>query len=388
MYTLCGQVMKARLAGMKRSGDASRLSVPAAVEWHAILWAAAHGVRWFDSGGIRRSTADLLTSGRSVGPLEASGPDWFKASFGGRVFVYPPPVEYIGSPLVRLGYDLVQRSGRAEDVLQVIRRQVRGGLRLNRLTGAWRSVVSRSLTRPDPCHTVAVAARSVFEAVLKPPYVVVRRWVTTMLFERRYNVATDGRIPLSVLGIDDEHRGDYLPSGWLSLRRVLPRRMVRPEDVFIDIGSGKGRAVLAAATYPFRQVIGVELSRELHEAACANLERSRDRLTCKNVELVCADALEYEIPDDVSVVFLYNPFTGHIFQRVLDKLIASVDRNPRTLRVVYANPVEEEALLATGRARLVKTASGLRPTKAWARSNAVRLYSIMPREPSVPAGPR
>jgi SAM-dependent methyltransferase len=209
-----------------------------------------------------------------------------------------------------------------------------------------------------------------------------------MLFERRYNVATDGRIPLSVLGIDDEHRGDYLPSGWLSLRRVLPRRMVRPEDVFIDIGSGKGRAVLAAATYPFRQVIGVELSRELHEAACANLERSRDRLTCKNVELVCADALEYEIPDDVSVVFLYNPFTGHIFQRVLDKLIASVDRNPRTLRVVYANPVEEEALLATGRARLVKTASGLRPTKAWARSNAVRLYSIMPREPSVPAGPR
>jgi precorrin-6B methylase 2 len=209
-----------------------------------------------------------------------------------------------------------------------------------------------------------------------------------VLFERRYNVVTDGRVPLSVLGIDDEHRVDYVPSGWLSLRRVLPRRTVGPEDVFIDIGSGKGRAVLVAATYPFRRVIGVELSSELHEAACANLERNRDRLTCKNVELVCADALEYEVPDDVSVVFLYNPFTGPVFERVLDKLIASVDRNPRTLRVVYANPVEEEALLATGRARLAKTASGLRPTRAWARSNAVRLYAITPREPSAPVRPR
>ncbi|WP_212612625.1 methyltransferase domain-containing protein [Pseudonocardia hierapolitana] len=230
----------------------------------------------------------------------------------------------------------------------------------------------------------ALAVRSVFGFLIKPPYVKVRGWITALVFEQRYGVDTDGRIPLSDLGIDDEHRSDYLPSGWLSMRRVLPRSSVGSDDVFLDIGSGKGRIVLVAATYPFRRVIGVELSRELHEIAVANLAQNHRRLRCKNVTLVCADAVEYDIPAEVTVVFLYNPFRGPVFDRVIDNLVSSVDRNPRVVRLIYANPEEEAALLATGRARLVKASRGMRPTRAWSRSNAVRLYEISPRGQALP----
>lgn len=143
MYTVCGDAMKPRLAGMFRSSDGARLSVPAAVEWHAIRWAEAQGVRWFDSGGIRRSSADLLMSGRSVGPSDIGGPDWFKASFGGCAYTYPSAVEHVSSPIVRKGYDLVRQSRRAEDALQLIRRQVRGGT-VSRRSGTRRAGAART----------------------------------------------------------------------------------------------------------------------------------------------------------------------------------------------------------------------------------------------------
>jgi methylase of polypeptide subunit release factors len=40
---------------------------------------------------------------------------------------------------------------------------------------------------------------------------------------------------------------------------------------FIDLGSGKGRALVLALSYPFRRVVGVEFALELHRVAEANL---------------------------------------------------------------------------------------------------------------------
>jgi tRNA1(Val) A37 N6-methylase TrmN6 len=95
-----------------------------------------------------------------------------------------------------------------------------------------------------------------------------------------------------------------MPYGWLSLRRILPCSEVSPHDVFVDVGSGMGRVVLLAAmSYPFQRVLGVEISGRLHEVALRNLDMSNARLQCP-VDLIQADALDAELPDDVTVVFL------------------------------------------------------------------------------------
>ncbi len=127
LYTACGGVLKLRLVGMDRSSAASRLSVPAAVEWEAIRWAKLNGFTWFDSGGISEESASLLLAGKAEGPSTLNGPDWFKASFGGTPYQYPVPVEMIRSPVVRTAYDFFRRSNTGRKALNQSQRLLRRG---------------------------------------------------------------------------------------------------------------------------------------------------------------------------------------------------------------------------------------------------------------------
>ncbi len=218
-----------------------------------------------------------------------------------------------------------------------------------------------------------------FRSTVRPVFVSVRdalvRWI-----ERRNGIETSTVVELERLGIAAPERGYYKPAPWLTLRRALPPASIGRNDVFIDFGSGMGRIVFQAAVrYPFKRVIGLELSPQLHKIAEANLARNRDRFRAGDVQLVCGDALTYDISDDVTVAFFNNPFTGDVFSTVLDHLIASVDRNPRLLRLIYFNPSEHDRLVATGRCRLVKRIPGLRPGKEWARSNSTHVYVVRPK---------
>ena len=147
-------------------------------------------------------------------------------------------------------------------------------------------------------------------AMIKFPYLVVRSAATDLLFDRRYGVRTAGQVEPGELGLDGRGCMGYRPAGWTTLRRILPLREVSDHDVFVDLGSGMGRVVLQAATYRFRKVIGVEISEALHRIAQENIERSRQRLRCPDIELVHADVLEYKFPDDVTRSVPVQPVSG------------------------------------------------------------------------------
>jgi SAM-dependent methyltransferase len=223
-----------------------------------------------------------------------------------------------------------------------------------------------------------IMLRRLFASAIRPPYVWLRNGITNVLFERRLGVRTSGEVELEELGIANNDRVRYKPVGWLMLRRALPPSTVTADDVFLDIGAGKGRAVLLAATYSFRRVIGVELSTRLVDIAQANLNRAGARLRCKDVVIVNGDAVEYEIPDDVTVVFMHNPLLGPSFAAVVQNVLDSYDRRPRSLRIVYVNPIEEPALLSTGRIRMNRRLHGFRPGREWSRSNSCTVYVVDP----------
>jgi hypothetical protein len=104
-------------------------------------------------------------------------------------------------------------------------------------------------------------------------------------------------------------------------------------------------------------VVGVELSERLHGLAEHNLARNRHRLRCSDVVLRHGNVLDLTDAelDEVTVVFCYNPFGGDTFATFAQRLVASVDRRPRRLRLVYVNPREEAALLRTGRVQQVRS---------------------------------
>ena len=214
-------------------------------------------------------------------------------------------------------------------------------------------------------------------ACARAPYRLLRQ-TAEALMDRRWGIETAGRAGLGEhRARSGENRG-YEPSGWLDLQRTLGRLDVGPEDVFLDLGCGKGRVLLHAARRPYRRVIGVELSEQFSVAARRNLAARRARLRCDDVEVVTADVLDYRIQDDVTVVYVYNAFTGATFDAVIAQLLASVDRRPRPVRVIYLNPREHDRLERTGRFRLVDAPSRRRPLHPQADKTYARLYLLEP----------
>ena len=110
---------------------------------------------------------------------------------------------------------------------------------------------------------------------------------------------------------------------------------ITQDDVLVDFGSGKGRMVFLAAHYPFKKIVGVEISEELNQVARQNIERHLPELRSKNIELVTSDALLFAIPDDMTIAYFYNPFQGEIFKAVLANIHSSLERRPRSLWVAY-----------------------------------------------------
>jgi GNAT acetyltransferase-like protein len=124
LYTACGGMLRLRLRGMDRSGEAARLSLPAAITWEAMRWAKAAGLLWFDFGGLRAPTLQALLDG--AGSSQQPSVDRFKISFGGTPYRYPPAVEMIHSPVLRITYDLTRQWPAGRQLIAQATRIARG----------------------------------------------------------------------------------------------------------------------------------------------------------------------------------------------------------------------------------------------------------------------
>lgn len=157
----------------------------------------------------------------------------------------------------------------------------------------------------------------------------------------RLGIRTAGDIDASDLGLGAECV-QYQPVNYRCLDVMFSHLDICENDVFLDYGCGKGRAVIVAAMNPLGRVIGVELSPELSKAARENVDRAACRLACSDVEVVTTDASGYKVPRDVTVVFLFNPFTGSILTAVQQKIYESILDAPRRVRIVYMHPTKQE----------------------------------------------
>lgn len=166
-------------------------------------------------------------------------------------------------------------------------------------------------------------------------------------WERRLGVSTAGDHLLETEGLARAENHDHSASSVLDLQRALKRASPAPErDVFVDFGSGKGRAVLVAAQQPFRRVIGVELSPQLAEISRRNLALARPHLLCDDVRIETLGADRFEIPADATLLYFYNPFGGAVMAAVVENLRRSLAAAPRRVTIVFATPPHFEQAVA------------------------------------------
>lgn len=117
---------------------------------------------------------------------------------------------------------------------------------------------------------------------------------------------------------------------------------------FVDLGCGKGRALLLAAQYPFKSIIGVEFVPAFAEAAQQNLKMAAIRGLRQDIEVVLGDATLFAFPQEPLLVYLFNPFDSHIIQQVANNARASWRSRRRPFVIVYANPIHKDVFLNGG----------------------------------------
>lgn len=181
-------------------------------------------------------------------------------------------------------------------------------------------------------------------------------------FDATYGVATEGHVGVADSDLEPgprEHAVAYQPTHERILAHVLSRlRRHAPGSTFIDIGSGKGRAVLLASLDPYATVVGIEASAAYCAEARENLERFRRTVgqRCADVEIIHADVRDVELPSSDLVLYLFNPFREPVLQALLRRIRQSCDECPRRVVLAYCNPsTDDEILRAHGLRKIEET---------------------------------
>ncbi len=162
-------------------------------------------------------------------------------------------------------------------------------------------------------------------------------------WDRMFGVETAQLVPLSSLSISSGnwiYGTHYDPISSIRFQNALGELKIEHRNfLFIDLGSGKGRAILMAASYPFKEVIGVEFSVELNRIAGQNIQKYLGAKNCA-VRSVCADAAVYDFPPEPAIIYLYNPFEVTVLRKVMENLRRSLHACPRETYVLYYSPTD------------------------------------------------
>ena len=187
-------------------------------------------------------------------------------------------------------------------------------------------------------------------------------------FDRRLGTDTGGIQDIQVhpiLGENAKHGGSHIASDPSDFEAMMAAVDLAVSDyAFVDLGCGKGRALILAAHYPFARVIGVEFVPAFVESAKENVRAAETRLSLRStIEIEEGDAAAFKFPSGPILLYLFNPFDAHIVRQVGLNAYRSWQKENRPFTIIYMNPIHVADL----------TSAGWRVTKqtpAWAQLEA------------------
>jgi precorrin-6B methylase 2 len=155
-----------------------------------------------------------------------------------------------------------------------------------------------------------------------------------LYYDNKFNIRTSGKV-FNTDESDKSHFQDeteYMPSSYPDLKRVLTHLNLQPDDVFVDIGCGKARAVFLASTYHIKKATGIELRKPVFDEALKNSQTIRFKKS--EISLFHGDATKFNW-DEMTVFYFFNPFGINTFRQVIESIHESVKKKPRQIKLVY-----------------------------------------------------
>jgi 16S rRNA G966 N2-methylase RsmD len=190
------------------------------------------------------------------------------------------------------------------------------------------------------------------DASVQAPWEIRKRSVDAS-FDTHHGIDTGGTTQLSGLAIAGPYRRlgtVHIASDPDEFASAVASLDIEQKDfTFIDLGSGKGRALVLALSYPFRRIVGVEFALELYRVAEANLRTLAAAGTdVHRIELFHADVTTFDFPKEPTVIYLYNPFEGDVMRKVIQCVLRTYAENRRPIFILYATPLLESYWIETG----------------------------------------
>lgn len=163
-----------------------------------------------------------------------------------------------------------------------------------------------------------------------------------------YGTTTNGMYPpwqIRSGDAADAHSTIYLGCQPSCLRAALKAIPSFQDRSFVDLGCGKGRALIVASELPFQRIVGVELSPGLAAIARSNAKIVRKKHPQRTaIEIVQGDATGMPLPEGNLVVFSYHSFGIRMVRRMLDRIEEAVAGSNREIFLIYENPVHGDVV--------------------------------------------
>jgi len=138
----------------------------------------------------------------------------------------------------------------------------------------------------------------------------------------------------------------YQPSSSVLFAKAMQQLDIPVHGLhLLDVGCGKGRAMVLAAEAGFAKVTGIDLDPRLCDDARENIDRVRQRFPATTFHVMQADAIAFGVPEDVDVAYLFNPFGRELLSQWLHHM---TEARTRPLRIVYMHPVHKDVMTAAG----------------------------------------
>jgi SAM-dependent methyltransferase len=168
----------------------------------------------------------------------------------------------------------------------------------------------------------------------------------------KYRIHTFAPVSLSKLTIingDISKASPYEAVNYYLLETLLKTfRKFSEGTSIIDLGSGKGRAMVVAAHFGYTNITGIEFAQELCTQSSENMKKIQHKFPGIHWKIINGNVENYTIEANDSVFFMFNPFAGEVLRLFLDKLEISCRKFPRTTWFIYASPLYKKLLLNKG----------------------------------------
>ena len=170
--------------------------------------------------------------------------------------------------------------------------------------------------------------------------------ILDLILDRFYAIETRKCLPVTSMDVNSvsiKHGRRYQPVTYRLFNKIFKELDYDWSNYnFIDIGSGKGRAIFMATNYGFKSIIGLEYAKNLCEDCQKNLNNFKkyNKKIHSQIEIVNQDALVFTPSKGPNVFFMYNPFDGSILRKFLNNLIEKNAIGSNDL-FVYVNPIRE-----------------------------------------------